>query len=155
MKKLILVALAFVSMQAVAQQKEKKQLKESKKAKMSMRHDMSAEDMATIATKKMTLALDLNEKQQSQIKEIMLEEASHRKQKMAKREEMKKELEVKKEKAKADNVKEINDRLDRKIEVKKKMKSILTSEQYQKWEKMQGGIRHHKAKKKDKMKSRH
>jgi hypothetical protein len=133
MKKLILIALAFVSLQAVAQDKEKSQ----RKAKGELMKNMSAEDMATIATKKLTLALDLTEKQQVQVKEVMLEQATDRKQKMAQKAEIKKSNEVNGN-AKATNVKAINERLDKKIETKQKMKSILTAEQYKKWENMQG-----------------
>ena len=40
--------------------------------------DMSPEQVATLETKKLTLALDLNEKQQQQIQEIHLEKAIDR-----------------------------------------------------------------------------
>ncbi|WP_299274021.1 hypothetical protein [uncultured Psychroserpens sp.] len=153
MKKLILIALAFVSVQAFAQNKEKKELKEAKKAKIDMRHDMSAEDMATISTKKMTLALDLSDQQQVQVKKLMLEQAETLKAKRDKREKMGKEKGDKKI-AKEERVKILNEKLDHQIEMKKKMKSILTSEQYEKWEKMQSR-RHHKMKGKAKKKSKH
>ncbi|MCK8480798.1 Spy/CpxP family protein refolding chaperone [Flavihalobacter algicola] len=120
--------------------------------------NMSAEDQATIATKKLTLALDLTEKQQSQVKELMLEQAIHRKEKMAERAKMKSDTEndtkLKVEKTDEQKIKAVNERLDRQIETKQKMKAILTSEQYEKWEKTQGR-RHGKAKSKRKMKGDH
>lgn len=133
MKRLFLIALAFISLQAVAQDKDKMQ----RKGNGEQMKDMSAEDMATIATKKLTLALDLTKEQQVQVQEVMLEQATDRKQKMAQKDEMKKTKEIKSD-AKISNVKKINERLDKKIETKAKMKTILTAEQYKKWEGMQG-----------------
>nr|WP_321235967.1 Spy/CpxP family protein refolding chaperone [uncultured Psychroserpens sp.] len=154
MKKLILIAMAFVTLQAVAQDKQK----EKRKAKVAQMKSMSAEDQATIATKKLTLALDLDEKQQSQVKEVMLEQAMYRKQKRDKKEQMNNakgtNSTAKVQNVKEVGVKDINERLDHKIEAKKKMKSILNAEQYKKWEAMQGR-RHMKAKEKNKMKSKH
>ncbi|WP_460219854.1 hypothetical protein [Psychroserpens sp. MEBiC05023] len=152
MKKLILIAVAFISLQAVAQDKHKG----DRRSKAEHMKNMSAEDQATIITKKMTLALDLNEKQQSQVKEVMLEEANFRKQKM-KEKELMRDAKKTKSSVKIENVKEIdpkaiNNRLDRKIEVKKKMKSILSEEQYNKWEKMQ--VRRH-GQMKQKVKTKH
>lgn len=133
MKKSILIALAFVSLQAVAQNKEKTQ----KEAKLEQMRNMSAEDMATITTKKLTLALDLSKEQQVEIKEVMLAQATYRKQKMSQKAEIKK-TQRPNEDAKVSDVKEINERLDKKIEAKQKMKSILTAAQYKKWESMHG-----------------
>lgn len=133
MKKSILIALAFVSLQAVAQNKEKIQ----KEAKLEQMRNMSAEDMATITTKKLTLALDLSKEQQVEIKEVMLAQATYRKQKMSQKAEIKK-TQRPNEDAKVSDVKEINERLDKKIEAKQKMKSILTAAQYKKWESMHG-----------------
>ncbi|WP_298898042.1 DUF4890 domain-containing protein [uncultured Psychroserpens sp.] len=153
MKKLILIALAFVSLQAVAQDKQKKELKRERGARAEMMKDMSPEEIATITTKKMTLALDLTEKQQAQVKEVMLTQAETMKAKRNEREEMKKEKGEKKI-SKEDRVKMMNQRLDDQIAMKKKMKSILTSEQYEKWESLQG--KHQKrARKKMKDKPRH
>ncbi len=147
MRKLILIALAFVTLQAAAQANQK----EHRKAKAEQMKLMSAEDQATIAMKKLTLSLDLDEKQQSQVKEIMLEQATNRKQKMAQKTEMK-EVRETKSNAKAYNVKEINERLDKKIEVKQKMKTILNPEQYKKWE---GMLERLGEKEKKRMKTKH
>jgi len=133
MKKLILIALAFVSLQAVAQGKEKMHRKE----RGEQMKNMSAEDMATITTKKLTLALDLTTKQQAQVKEIMLEEATARQEKMAEREKMKNDENAKKP-SKEERVKMMNARLDSQIAMKQKMKTILDADQYEKWEGMQG-----------------
>ena len=129
MKKLILIALAFISIQAFAQTENR----EGRRGKMKNIKNLSAEDAAELGTKKMTLAFDLTESQQSEVMSILLDEAKFRKQKMqereARREELKKvrpsqeeRLEMKKEK------------LDRQIEMKQKIKSVLDEEQYAKWE---------------------
>jgi len=129
MKKLILITLAFISIQAFAQPENR----EGRRGKMEKMKNLSAEDAAELGTKKMTLALDLTEPQQSEVQAILLEEAKFRKQKMKEREDRREEakkarlsqeerLEMKKEK------------LDRQIEMKQKMKSILDQEQYDKWE---------------------
>ncbi len=93
--------------------------------------DMSPEQWASLETKKLTLALDLNENQQQKIQEIQLEKAMTR--------EAKKE-----ERASSDTKPDaderyarMSDRLDRQIEVKEKMKDILNKEQYEKWGKLQ------------------
>ncbi|SDR65832.1 hypothetical protein SAMN04515667_0058 [Formosa sp. Hel1_31_208] len=127
MKKLILVAMAFITLQAVAQDKPQEMQRASKKEGRQMMKDMSPEELATISTKKMTLALDLNDKQQAQVKTLFLEQATNRPKKRG----------AKKELTKEERVKMMNDRLDEQIAMKQKMKSILTNEQYVKYEKMQ------------------
>jgi len=136
MKKLILIALAFVTIQVSAQEKKKGDVTEMKRNRTEAMKNMSPEDMASISTKKLTLALDLNEKQQTQVKEVLLTQAKSR---MAVRDERMKSKEKEAKKiTKEERVQAINNRLDEQIAIKKKMKSILTSEQYEKWEKIQG-----------------
>ncbi|MEH6535432.1 MAG: hypothetical protein V7719_03495 [Psychroserpens sp.] len=134
MKKLILITLAFVTLQAVAQDKRKGHIKDDKQSR-EMIKDLSAEEIATLGSKKMTLALDLSKKQQAQVKEILLEQATTRKQKMEERKK-KVEKEDAKKPSKEERVKMMNVRLDDKIAIKQKMKTILTAEQYKKFEKM-------------------
>jgi hypothetical protein len=141
MKKLILIALAFVSLQAVAQDKQKSE----RKTKADHMQNMTAEEQATILTKKLTLSLDLDEKQQSQVKEIMLEQANMRKKKMAQKENKSKEIKI-------SRAESINEKLDHQIEVKQQMKTILNKEQYKKWSDMQER-RHTKTKQKNIMTS--
>ena len=92
--------------------------------------DMSPEQVATLETKKMTLALDLNEKQQQQIQEIHLDKAIER-------QTFRQERKARDSKPDADERFEImSDRLDKQIAVKDQMKDILSNEQYEKWEKI-------------------
>ena len=93
--------------------------------------DLTPEQMATIKTKKMTLSLDLNEKQRTEVQEIHLEQAELR---LAKKEERK----AREEKPTADErYAAMNERLDRQIEIKAQMKEILNKDQYAKWEELQ------------------
>ncbi|MFT4803408.1 MAG: protein CpxP, partial [Psychroserpens sp.] len=102
------------------------------------------EEMATLGSKKMTLALDLSIDQQAKVKEALLEQATIRKQNMAEREKMKNNDDAKKP-TKEERVEHLNAKLDTKIAMKQKMKSILTAEQYEKWTKMKT-LRQHKSK---------
>lgn len=104
--------------------------------------DLTPEQMATLGTKKMTLALDLTESQQAKVKSILKEKATDR---QAKREayQNKREAGEKPKLSPEERYTMQNDRLDRQIAYKKEMKNILTAEQYAKWEKMQEGKRKH------------
>lgn len=131
MKHLILIAIAFATLQVTAQQKRKGQSEKEKIMK-----DLTPEEIATISTKRMTLNLDLNESQQKQIKAILLENATFRKQKMEARQKTKEENKDK-TKSKEVFVERTNEKLDREIATKAKIKAILTQEQFEKWEKTQ------------------
>jgi len=135
MKKLILIALAFVTLQAVAQDKRKRDSHDDS-SKREMMKDLSPDEIATLGSKKMTLALDLSQQQQTQVKTVLLTQATKRKQMMEDRDK-KMENKDAKQPSKEERVKLMNSRLDDKIAMKQEMKSILTAEQYVKWEEMQ------------------
>lgn len=136
MKNLLLIALAVVTLNVNAQERKKDGQKGAMKERMEMRQDMTPQEMASLQRKKMTLQLDLTEKQQKEVESILLEEAKTRKAKMADRKaKMGKTDGVKP--SKEERLKLINERLDHQIEMKKKMKSILNAEQYEKFEVMQ------------------
>jgi len=116
----MMVLIAVFTLNAVGQHKE---------GRKGFPNDLSAEEIATLKTKKMTLHLDLTESQQKQIKVIMLEEATHKEKQRAQLEENKSEEKPSKEQHFA----KINERLDRQIEMKKQMKNILNETQYEKW----------------------
>ena len=95
------------------------------------REKLTPEQQTELQVKKMTLDLDLDAKQQKEIKTILLEQAKKREAKMA---EMKAKRE-KGEKPSADEKFAIkNEMLDNQIEHKAQMKKILKPEQFQKWE---------------------
>ena len=127
MKNIVLIAIAFLTLNATAQEHKK----DKKRARAEMMKDYTAEEQATLQTKKMTLALDLSEAQQKDIYALNLANAKERKAKMKEREAKKGEKPSKEERYKMQN-----EMLDKKIAMKKKMKQILNDEQFAKWEKM-------------------
>jgi DMSO/TMAO reductase YedYZ molybdopterin-dependent catalytic subunit len=132
MKNLILTMALLLSLTAVAQHGKRDH--HHKRAS-----DMTAEQLATLKTKKMALALDLTSKQQQEVLKVNLEEAEFRKAKMAERKENKEEGE--RERLSTDEKFEIqNAILDRKIAQQEKLKEILTDEQFNLWKK----VRHRK-----------
>ncbi|MBU2939709.1 hypothetical protein KO494_09180 [Lacinutrix sp. C3R15] len=136
MKKLLVIALALVTIQVSAQEK-----REGRQRKA----DFSPEEIAQLQTKQMTLDLDLTDEQQEKIGAINLENAIARKAKM----EARKKSDEKP--SKEEMLKMKNERLDAQIETKRKMKSILNEEQYAKWEKTQGKRSHMQRKGKKEM----
>ncbi|MGI9547732.1 MAG: hypothetical protein ACR2MM_10870, partial [Flavobacteriaceae bacterium] len=97
--------------------------------------DMNPEQVASLETKKLTLALDLTEQQQAEIRQIELENAEYRKAKMEERRAVK-DSEKAEKPSSDERYAMMSDRLDRKIDHKEKMKSILDKSQFEKWEKM-------------------
>lgn len=103
--------------------------------------DMKPDQIATLQTKKMTLALDLTEAQQKAIHKLFVANAEFRKSKKEAR-TLKKEEGERTRLTSEERYALANERLDRAIATKTDMKKILSPEQYEKWEKMQ----HHKIK---------
>lgn len=122
MKKILVVALLTVGITVFAQEKK-------------MKHgDLSAEEQTELQVKKMTLDLDLTEKQKSEVKALLLENAKKRESKMA---EMKERKEKEEKPSKEEMYKMKSERLDAQIEFKAKMKKILNEKQMAKWESQQ------------------
>ena len=80
----------------------------------------------------MALQLDLNDAQQQQIKMLFLEQSILRGNRM---EQRKKQMENAKNNniAKEERFKILNNSLDDKLDIRNKIKDILTQEQYEKW----------------------
>lgn len=126
MKKLagITVLFLLISFSINAQQKQNKQRKGS---------DFTPEQTATLKVKHMALGLDLNASQQKEVYNLMLANAEERKNAMTERKENK-ENGVK---LTSDQKFEMqNARLDKMIAHKAAMKTILSKDQFVKWEKM-------------------
>tara|TARA_R110002051_G_scaffold139763_1_gene212459 strand:- start:19007 stop:19459 length:453 start_codon:yes stop_codon:yes gene_type:complete len=121
MKKVILILVLFIGFNTIAQKREIKEI--------------NPEQFATLSTKRMTLDLDLNESQQTKIYQLNLENANARKSKMEAHKKAMENGETKKMTS-DDRFVMQNKMLDHQIAQKKKMKSILTNEQFEKWEKM-------------------
>ena len=126
MKKVLLATLLLSGVMGIAQERMHRQAME----------DLSAEQIATLHTKKMTLALDLNEEQQAQVQTIHLENARLKKVRMEER-KAKRENEEADKPTPEERYAMQTERLDHMIAQKAKMKDILSEEQYARWEKLQ------------------
>jgi protein CpxP len=123
MKKLASIALvALFTISTFAQRQQKKQ----------QRPDFTVDQIAELQTKKMTLQLDLNEKQQEEILEINKRKAVERKQKT----EARKAIKGDDKKPSNDEIFKIkSERMDKMIAHKAEMKKILNEAQFETWEK--------------------
>jgi protein CpxP len=93
------------------------------------KRDRSPEQVASIQSKKMTLALDLDATQQARVEQLLLVNAKERQtHKMNKKDRVQlNDLE---------KLTIMETMLDKRIAVKREMKSILNADQYKSWEKM-------------------
>lgn len=125
MKKLMIVALMLVSLASFAQRGERP-------TKREMVKNLTAEEMATLQTKKMTLALALDDAQTKKVYPLILAQVNERKQMRENRTSKDKGAELTKEK----RYEMTNARLDKKITMQNEMKKILSDEQFEKFTKM-------------------
>lgn len=140
MKRIIATMLLCTGLMAFGQQGDQKEAR-----KMGGK-EMTPEQMATLQTKKMTLALDLSTAQQEQIRELYMAQAKLHQEKMESRKAVK-ETDGAEKSLDTDRYERENERLDNAIARKEKMKEILTEVQYEKWEKMHRKMgRHHHGK---------
>lgn len=123
MKNLMIALLALFMVTAYAQDTRP----ERKEHRKELRPDLSPEQMAELSTKKMTLRLDLNETQQKEINKLELKRAKKRKEHYENRENRQNLTDTERFDRK-------NEMLDAQITHKAKMKSILSEEQYNKWQ---------------------
>lgn len=112
-----------------------------RKDRASYKEELSIEQQATLAAKKMTLELDLNDAQQRKIQSL-LEDQIKMKRKV--REDRKKQKESKQSLSADERYNLENERLDHQIDFHRKMKSILTNEQYEKFKKRAKSNKLHK-----------
>lgn len=129
MKRLVVIMILLMSVGVFAQKHQGSKMGKGYKS------DLTAEQLATLQTKKLTLALDLTSRQQKQVMEISLEQAEARK---AKHEEIKakKESGEWKKPSSDERFAMENARLDRQIAHHQRMKEVLDEEQYQTWKKL-------------------
>lgn len=97
--------------------------------------EFSAQQIAQLETKKLVLALDLSELQQSQMLEVQSQIAEDRKAAHAEMKALKESDQIKKPTTEEKFAK-MDQALTKKIEVKQQIKQILNEEQYEKWEQM-------------------
>ncbi|SHI96491.1 protein of unknown function [Arenibacter nanhaiticus] len=129
MKNAIIVFAMLIGFTAMAQ-KEGLQ-----KNARETRQQMTPEQIATLQTKKMTLALDLSPAQEKQLMTLNLKAAKERSKKMQERKASK----AKGEEAKLSAEQGYDLRtemLDRKIAHQRNLKTILSPEQFSTWQKM-------------------
>ena len=132
MKKIVVIALSLFTLISVAQEKRKH--KTEQKNGTELRKQMTPNDIADLKSKKLTLKLDLTDAQQKKVHALILNQVKARK--ALKNERKAKDGEKKEKPSKDDIVKMQNRRLDQQIAMKRKMKTILTAEQYAKFEKI-------------------
>ena len=109
---------------------------QAQKKRGDRQSNLTPEQHTELAVKKMTLALDLSDKQQKQIKPLLMANMADKKAAMEKRKEARKE----KKRPTADEMYAMQTkRLDKQIAMKRSMKNILNKEQFEKFEKMQKG----------------
>lgn len=125
MKRFLFVIAVLATAMAGAQEAPGK----SPKRAMPM-DNFSPEQLAEIQTKKMTLALELDEKQQREVLKMNTDLAHERKQRMGK---IKAAREKGERLSQEERFKQMNEQLDRRIEVQRAMKKILNEEQYKRW----------------------
>jgi hypothetical protein len=136
MKKIISIFLILFSAFLIAQPPHQQSPPEKRMERMNK---LTAEQQATLWSKKMTLELDLNDTQEQQVYTLVLSKANTHKKRRANRP---------KKRPNSEEMYQMQvDLLEEKIAMKKAMKSILTTEQYGLWEKSQ--------KKKELMKKKH
>ena len=92
--------------------------------------EFSAEQLATIRTKKMTLLLDLNESQQRELYKVNLEQSKKQKARIKLRQEQKTQD---KPETSQELFEKMSQSLDDKIAYKNQLKSLLSKEQFKKW----------------------
>jgi protein CpxP len=96
--------------------------------------DLNPKQIATLQTKKMTLALDLDQNQQKEVESILLANAELRKTKLGQR-KAKRDEDTRPTKEERFAIQ--NEQLDHMIAQKAEIKKLLTDKQFSKWEKMQ------------------
>jgi len=122
MKPFILVAFIFIGMMSFAQPSKRARDMSPPMDKMA---NMSAENIATLMSKKMTLQLDLSETQQAEVYELILETTVKKRAQRANRPEGKP--------SKEQHFEMQNKMLDNKIAFNKSIKAILNDAQYTLW----------------------
>ena len=128
MKKLVIIALALVTLNGFAQKKEHRKMDRNNTSEL--RQDMNPSDIADLKSKKLTLKLDLTDAQQKKVHKLILDEAETRQANKPA------DGEKKERPSKEEMIERQNLRLDAQIEMKREMKTILTAEQYAQFEKM-------------------
>ncbi len=127
MKKVICIVALFVGFLGMAQEGKQHHQKER------LLKELSVEQLATLRTKKMALALDLDQQQFDQVMQMQVENVAFHKAKAAERAENK---EDQKRPTAQERYQRVNERLDRQLAQEQQLKELLTQEQYALWKQM-------------------
>ncbi|QED38166.1 hypothetical protein FK178_10750 [Antarcticibacterium arcticum] len=125
MKNILIILILMLSISAFAQDKKQ----ERKQVHKMDRVEMTADEMATLRTKRMALQLDLTAAQQASLKTLFTEQARYQKTMQAQHREMKKDTAMWNKNEFAVQ----NARLDHQKEMQDKIRAILTPEQFETW----------------------
>lgn len=126
MKNVLIICIALLGFNAIAQKKDTSKREARTEMKKNFQ-SLTPEQRAELKSKKMTLALDLSEKQQKEVERLYTKEAKER-------ETLKEEGKSRKELSDSERFDKRTQMMDKLIAYKKEMKSILNDAQYAKWE---------------------
>ena len=127
MKNLVLIALVLFTYTVSAQRGDHP--RKEKKEMVNKMKDWTPEQKAELATKKLTLDLNLTEAQQEKIYPLQLEMVKDRV-------HMRAHKEKKSDLSSKELFEAQNERLEKQIDTQNKFKAILTADQFELWEKM-------------------
>ena len=149
MKKTILLSMVALAASVNLQAQEEKRPRPERGPRMTQesarpnrhengerRPELSPEQWAELQTKKMTLALDLNSKQQKAVAQLMRLEAKERQDKRGHKDSQIAQRTQNQDENKGQETQRFTRqlaRLDQKIEHKSAMKAILNDQQYEQW----------------------
>ncbi len=133
MKNLLVIALVLFTINAMAQKQGTQ--RPNRNAGSEMMNQMTPNERADLRTKQLTLKLDLNDAQQNQVHALVLKQASTNNTKRMAWKTANRDGSARP--TKDEVLKMRNERLDQQIEMKRNMKTILTPEQYAKYEEIQ------------------
>ncbi|ARV12530.1 hypothetical protein BTO09_09320 [Gilvibacter sp. SZ-19] len=143
MKKILILMLALTSSVAFAQHGGRGHHKQDGH-RAELLKELSADQLAQLETKKLTLALDLNAAQQQEMLKVQTTIAQDKKAMLAEREARKAANETQKL-TPDQRFEQMDAALDKKIAIKSEIKAILSDQQFEKWQRMQ---HHRKGRKK-------
>ena len=133
MKRLLLVAIAFFTLNAVAQEKKTKSVTLNKEQHTKQQHS-TPEEMATMKTKKLSQQLDLTSNQQKKVYNLILEYSKgDTESKLKIKEEIASKDKIDMQEAKKAYIINREKQMD---QMNSKFKDILNDEQYKKYEKI-------------------
>ncbi|UAB82462.1 hypothetical protein INR76_06810 [Marixanthomonas sp. SCSIO 43207] len=146
MKNLIIICIVLLGFTGFAQKKQPSKMEARKEMRENMK-SLSPQQKAELHAKKLTLQLDLSEKQEKEVTQLLAKKAEKR--------ATMKESKAKKDLSETERFERKKQMLDDKIAYKKEMKQILSESQYTKWEESFGKQKkkHFKKRRKAKMRN--